>query len=330
MDATIEKGAPCVGFRTPYLFLFIVLQFLAAPLTLSSADLSSQTVKAWDEYIRATNSRMQNRLAGTTPFLWIDEAPDRRERIRKGEIVAEPASQDGPKKVPQGLIHHWIGAVFIPNTTIKAVFSVLNDYDRYDRFFNPAVITAKLLDDSGDKRDFSMVLLEKAPFVTAAIASEYTSDITRVDDQHWYTISYSTRIQQIDNYGQAGQHELPPDQGAGFVWRLYSIERFEEKDGGVYVELEAIALSRNIPLAIQWLVKPIVQHLPRNSMVATLQKTRDAVRAEARSNAPELAELRQFPGSVHHGTDKSLGSSRHGLGSQQAFAATAASAHPHD
>jgi hypothetical protein len=262
--------------------LLVVLIVLTLPLICFANDLNSETLKAWDEYIRTVHVRMQDRLAGDGSFLWIDEAPGRREQVRQGEILAEPAMRDCPKKVPQGLIHDWIGAVFIPNTTINAVLSVLNDYDRYDRIFHPAVVDAKLLGDFGDKRDFSMVLLNKALFFTAAISSEYTAEIKRLDDQRWYTISYSTRIQQIDDYGKAGQHELPPDEGTGFVWRLFSIERFEERDGGVYAELEAIALSRNIPFALQWLVRPIVQHLPRNSMVATLQKTRDAILAEGR------------------------------------------------
>jgi hypothetical protein len=264
---------------------------------------------------------MHQRLDGATTFLWIDQAPELRERVRQGEILVQPASDDIPKKVPQGLIHDWLGAVFIPNTTMDAVFAVLNDYDRYHQFFNPAVINAKLLDESGATRKFSLLLAEKAPFVNAAVASEYTSQTIRLDQRRWYTISYSTRIQQIENFRQAREHELPPDEGAGYVWRLYSIERFEEADGGVYAELEAIALSRNIPFAIQWLVKPIVQHLPRDSMVATLQKTRDAVCSERNSKAPELAKLApSAPGS--HATSGSLARDRRTLGVRPPPAAT--------
>jgi hypothetical protein len=270
----------------------LVAILLSSPSMLSATNLNQQTIKAWDEYIHGTDSRMQQRLTGTATFLWIDETLERRERVHQGEILVEPVNIDIPEKVPQGLIHDWIGAAFIPNATSTAVFAVLNDYDRYNQFYDPAVIHSKLLDDSGATRRFSLLLAEKAPFVTAAIESEYASQTIRLGKQRWYTVAYSTRIQQIDNYGQAGEHELPPDTGTGYIWRLYSIERFEERDGGVYVELEAIALSRNIPLEIQWLVKPILRHLPRDSMVATLQKTRVAVHAERGPKAPELAKLR--------------------------------------
>jgi hypothetical protein len=304
--------------RTGYVLLIAIL--FSPPSALSATDLKQPTLKAWDEYIQGTDSRMKQRLAGDNNFLWLDDAPGRRERVHQGEILVEPVNNDSPQKVPQGLIHDWLGAVFIPNATINSVFAMLDDYGRYNRFYNPAVIDAKLLDDWGMTRKFSLVLAEKAPFVTAAIVGEYTSQTIQIDKQHWYTVTYSTRIQQIDNYGQAQERELPPDQGSGYIWRLYSIERFEERDGGVYAELEAIALSRNIPFEIQWLVKPILQHLPRNSMVATLQKTREAVCAEGSSNAPEVAKLGRA--TRDNGTGEALARNHRGLGIRQTPAAS--------
>jgi hypothetical protein len=304
--------------RTGYVLLIAIL--FSPPSTLSATDLSQQTLKAWDDYIQGTESRMNQRLAGTTTFFWIDESPGRRERVHQGEILVEPANKVSPQEVPQGLIHDWLGAVFIPNATIKSVFAMLSDYDRYDRFFNPAVTNAKLLNISGAIRRFSMVLADKAPFVNAAISSDYTSQTIQLDKQHWLSVSYSTRIQQIENYGRPGERKLPPDKGAGYIWRLYSIERFEERDGGVYTELEAIALSRNIPFDLQWLVKPILQHLPRSSMVATLQKTREAVCAEGSSEAPDIAELGRPP--RNYGTRAALATDRRGLEIHSAPAAT--------
>jgi hypothetical protein len=275
----------------PAVLIFLFFPFL--PSTSSATELAPQTIHAWDEYICGVNSRTARRLGGATNFLWIDDNPGMRERVRQGEIVVEPVTKEMPQKVPQGLIHDWLGAMFMPNVTAKSVFATLNDYGKYDQYYNPAVIRAKLLKNSGVAREFSLVLAEKVPFVTAAIESEYSSHTVQVDAHHWYTVSYSTRIQQIDDYGKPEAHMLPPDQGAGFIWRLYSIQRFEEKDGGVYSELEAIALSRNVPFELQWLIRPILQHMPRNSMTATMQKTRDAVNAADAAGAPEVAKVDQ-------------------------------------
>ena len=57
--------------------------------------------------------------------------------------------------------------------------------------------------------------------------------------------------------------------GTGIIWRLYSITRYQERDGGVYVELEAIALSRDIPGGLRWIVEPIVRRVSRSSLVAS-------------------------------------------------------------
>ena len=290
------------------LALFMVVLF-SSPLFLSAADLNQETLHAWNEYIQGVQSQMDQRSAGAAPFFWIDEAPGRRERVRLGEILVEPSSKESPVKIPRGLIHNWLGAVFIPNATLSSVFALLNDYGHYDRIYNPVVVDGKLLNVSGAMRQFSLVLAEKAPFVTAAIVSEYTSQSVRLDKHRWYTITYSTRIQQIDKYGQPGAHELPPDQGTGYIWRLYSIQRFEEGDGGVYSELETIALSRSIPFEIQWFVKPILQHLPREAMTATLQKTRDAVSAAVSAKAAEPARP-EAPGGRSERSSKTLAARR--------------------
>jgi hypothetical protein len=48
-------------------------------------------------------------------------------------------------------------------------------------------------------------------------------------------------------------------------------------DGGVYIELEAIALSRDIPFSLRWLIDPIFRRISRSSLVISLQQTEDAV-----------------------------------------------------
>jgi hypothetical protein len=91
-------------------------------------------------------------------------------------------------------------------------------------------------------------------------------------------VSYSTRIQEIENFGRAGQRKLPPDTGSGLIWRLYSFSRFVERDG-VYVEMEAIALSREIPFTLGWIVEPIVRRVSRSSLLTSLSQTSEAVRS---------------------------------------------------
>ena len=90
--------------------------------------------------------------------------------------------------------------------------------------------------------------------------------------------AYSTRIAEVENAGKPDERVQPPGNDHGFLWRLYSYWRFEERDGGVYVECEAISLTRAIPSGLGWLIQPIIQSLPRESLANTLRETREALK----------------------------------------------------
>ena len=75
--------------------------------------------------------------------------------------------------------------------------------------------------------------------------------------------------------------ELPAGKDHGYLWRLYTYWRFEEKDGGVYVESEAVSLTRDVPAGLGWLIGPFVTSIPRESLQMTLENTRSAIHARA-------------------------------------------------
>ena len=118
-------------------------------------------------------------------------------------------------------------------------------------------------------------------FVNAAMKGQYQAYDFAVDARRGYNVTYTRQVQEIEGYGHSGEHLLPPGQGNGFIWRLHSIARYEERDGGAYLELEAIALTRDIPASLRWLVNPAVNHLSINSLMTTLRQTRDAVNSLA-------------------------------------------------
>jgi hypothetical protein len=239
--------------------------------------LQRATADAWQEYVRAANARMPARLVGNKPFLWMDEAGNRALPVQRGEIVVAPLVRRGTQTVPNGLIHDWIGAVFIPNATIDSLLNVVHDYNRYKDIYRPVVTDSRPLDSGTADQEFSMVCQRHVLFVNAALRGRYRAHDVIVNPHRGYGIVDATSLQQIENYGQAGERVLPPDTDAGFIWRIYSVSRYEERDGGVYLEIEAIALSRHVPSFLRWLVNPVVNQLSVNSLSTTLQQTREAV-----------------------------------------------------
>ena len=244
-----------------------------------AAELKQETVSAWDAYVQAANARMEERIHSGR-FLWTDENPDRVRRVRRGEVLVAPGTEHNPIAVPHGLIHDWIGATFLPNARLEEVFAVVRDYARYKEFYRPSVVDSRCVGEPGANDDkFAMILLNKSLFLKTALESEYESSYVQLDEKRWYGISRSTRVQEIEDFGQPGERKLPADQGSGYIWRLYSVTRFEERDGGVYVEVEAIALSRAIPTSLRWFVDPIVRRVSKNALLVSLRQTSDAVRS---------------------------------------------------
>src|ERR1700730_15547184 len=110
---------------------FAILVFIAVPAISQASELKQETLSAWEDYLRIANLRMQRNLRSSgirgagNPFLWIEEQPDRSRRVRQGESRVPAGGEAGPQKVPDGLIHDWIGAIFIANVGINEVLAVV-------------------------------------------------------------------------------------------------------------------------------------------------------------------------------------------------------------
>jgi len=221
---------------------------------------------------------MEQRLSFYKTFLWVDEASDRLAKVRAGEIIVSPVGPQNPRRVQSGLIHDWVGAVFVPNVSIKDALAIVSDYGRYKEFYQPAVIDSKATATGDVKNRFSMLLMNKSFFLKTALDTDYESCYVRVDERRGYSVSRTTRIQEIEEYGAPAEHVLRVGEGHGIIWRLFGITRYVERDGGVYIEIEAIGLSRDIPASLRWLVEPIVRRVSRESLLTSLQQTQSAVR----------------------------------------------------
>jgi len=248
-----------------------------APVSVFGADLKPETIQQWEEYIKIADRRNTNHLARGNAFLISDEIAGQSAKLRDGAIVVNPAGPHNPLKVPSGLIHDWIGAAFVPNATLAEVLPVLRDYDRYKEYYRPHVIESRLIAGAEFEDQFSLLLVNRSVVAKTALDTSYQTSFTRVDDRRCYSIGEATSIREITDYDTPAQHMLPENHGTGLIWRLHNITRIEERDGGVYIELEAIALSRDIPAALRWVIEPIVRRVSRSSLETSLQQTKGAV-----------------------------------------------------
>jgi hypothetical protein len=244
-------------------------------------QLKPRTLEAFDAYIRHVEMEMEPTLRARGPFLWSEVKPERAQEIARGQILAQFWSSHGPVKVPDGLIHDWIAAALISDSTIDEIFAVIQDYDNHKNIYKPEVIDSKLI--SRDDNDFQIYLrLLKKKIITVVLDTNHEVHYRPVGGTRWVCRSYTTRIAEVENAARRHERVLQPDTGHGFLWRLYSYWRFQEREADAVVECRAISLTREVPFGLRWAIEPIIQKLPRESLINTLEATRQALRFKAR------------------------------------------------
>jgi hypothetical protein len=62
------------------------------------------------------------------------------------------------------------------------------------------------------------------------------------------------------------------------MWRLNTYWSYEERDGGLYLQVEAVSLTRSVPRGLGWAIGPYVERVPRESLEFTLRSAVKALR----------------------------------------------------
>jgi hypothetical protein len=254
----------------------VFISLLTASVAMA-ADLQPRTVAAFDRYVRVSEAQMTS-----DPFLRIDglRESDRTGRLtdlKRGDIwIDRVVTQDAGKSidVPGGLIHHWVGAVFISGATVDQALTLLQDYDHHADIYQPRVTRSKLVSRSGDVfQAFLRFSMKKV--ITVVVHTDNEARFMRLAPDRAQSRIYSLRIAEIDNPDTPQERENPVGHDGGYLWRLYTYWRFLERDGGTYLQCEAITLTRGIPIGFGWLVGPFVTSIPRESLEFTLLKTKE-------------------------------------------------------
>jgi hypothetical protein len=253
-------------------------------ISAAAAELQQKTVAAFDKYVAATEARINSELRPGGTFLYVDAlSPDAMksayDQLKKGEILVEKQETKGPgisSDVPDGMVHHWVGLIFIPGATLAQVLPIVKDYDHRAELYKPDVTASRVIWHQGNDYKFFLRLYQKR-FTTAVFNTEYVAHWGQVDPTKVYSNSVSTKITEVKDSDHPDGEEWPVGQGRGYLWRLNTYWRFEEKDGGVYLQCEALSLTRDIPYGLGWLLRPLVTKIPKQSLDRALGQTRTVV-----------------------------------------------------
>jgi len=254
----------------------IVAVFSAGAAVCLAVDLKPRTIEAFEQYIAGVDARMQSRWSGEH-FLWFDDAPDIRASLLAGGVVARPIQGNGIITLPDGLIQDWMGAVFIPKTTLKETISVVQDYPQHAQIYKPDVADVTVLSHTGNDFTIRTRVVKSKFFISDVVDIDNQIHFVSLDSKRVYSRSASQRIVEISNAGKQSERELPVGHDRGLVWRVNGYWFFEESEGGVFVTCESITLTREIPFLLAKLLGPIVHELPEEALKNSLEQTRRAV-----------------------------------------------------
>ena len=227
---------------------------------------------------------MASELRPGGAFLYIDTLPPARRdseyrQLAAREVFVTPLqTTEAGKRIsaPDAMIHHWVGIIFIPNRNLATVLPVVQNYGNRSEVYKPDVIASRLISRQGDDYKIFLRFFQKK-FTTVVLNTEFDIHWHQLDATHIYSNSYSTRIAEVKDPDKPDGPELPAGKDHGYLWRLYTYWRFEEKDGGVYMQCEMISLTRDIPFGFGWLLRPLVTSIPRQSLTRTLTQTRGVI-----------------------------------------------------
>ena len=251
----------------------IFLLLSAGPL---AAEPPAAAVAAFNTYVGALESRLAQQHRSQSAFLAPVDAQGEA-RLCRGELIVEKLTPLNRADLPGAMLVHWRGTAFVPGATATDFERLMKDFNAYPQHYAPQVLTAKVLSQHGDHLQ-AMMRVRQRHILTVVMDTSYDITYARLDARHGYSISRSTRISEIDSPGAASERALNSSQEHGFLWRLNTYWSYEERDGGLYMQIESVSLTRSIPHGLSWAVGPFVESVPRESLEFTLRSTYNALR----------------------------------------------------
>lgn len=209
-------------------------------------------------------------------------APADSARLRSGDLAIEELTPAGGKSLGEALLHDWRGTAFARGARAEDFERVMEDFAAYPRRFSQQVMRARVLDQQGDRYQVEMRVRQQH-VLTVVMDTSYDVSFARVKLQgkeagRGYSISRSTQVAEIEAPGTPRERALSAAEDHGFLWRMNTYWSYEERDGGLYVQVESVSLTRAVPAGLGWAVAPFIDSVPRESLEFTLRSTCKSLR----------------------------------------------------
>jgi hypothetical protein len=255
-----------------------LLLFLSPPRLLVGEP-SPTAVSAFNSYSNVVESRLARQHQSPNAFLALaaSDPKNAETRLRQGELIIEKLTPSTGANFSGALLHHWRGTAFAPGAKAADFERLIQDVNSYPQHFSPQVLQAKVFTQGGERMQAWMRVRQRH-VITVVIDTTYDITFGQLDVQHGYSTSQSTRIAEIEAAGTVAERTLSASEEHGFLWRLNTYWSYAERNGGLYLQIEAVSLTRSVPRGLGWAVQPYVESIPRESLEFTLRSACNALR----------------------------------------------------
>jgi len=264
--------------------LMVAVCILLAAVHARAATLKPEARAAYERYVENIETRLNQRHQSTQNFIVIEDT-DADAKLRDGKLVVHRFKAD--VNTPGAMVHHWGATMLVPGASVQDFLRVVRDYERYPEFYSQEFVRAKVLEHNDDAYK---ILARVAQHRVATVVLDIESD-TRfgaLDAAHGYSLSKSTAIREIADAGKSTEHALAPGHEHGFLWSLNLYWSYEERPEGLLVQCETVSLTRDIPWGLGWLIRPLVQSIPRDALTYTLTQTRNEMLKKKPVNSAQM------------------------------------------
>jgi hypothetical protein len=242
--------------------MLLLLLALLLPAQLDT-KLEPRTVAAFDAYAKT----VEQELSGHKPSGSLSEGEP---------VIRLGGAHKNPIDIPGGMIHDWTGTIFFANVSIDRVLAVMQDFDRQSQWY-PELLRSRLIRRNGNDLTGYWRLEKKEQLVDVVFDVTQEAHYEQVAPGRWTCRAYARDVREVRDAGTPHERILPVGEGLGVFWRGYYYWSLETSGNGVLAELRTLSLSRSIPTGMGWIMKPVLQNVPRESLAATLRNTRKAV-----------------------------------------------------
>jgi hypothetical protein len=269
----------CISARSRTMLLICGLLLFLDTSRVAMGEPTPAAISGFNSYSKNVEARLAQQHRSSNAFLSAasSDPVDAETRLRRGELVIDRVATSKDADLPGAMLHHWRGTAFAPGAKAADFERLMRDFNSYPQHFSPQVLQAKVLTQDGDRMQAWMRVRQRH-VITVVMDTTYDVTFGRLDAGHGYSISASTRIAEIDGAGTPAERTLDASEEHGFLWRQNTYWSYVERDGGLYLQIESISLTRSIPNGVGWMIKPYVESIPRESLEFTLRSACNAIR----------------------------------------------------